>query len=107
MATQSHAHNASATDSVAAKPNPSTGSSVATAAPINNAGSHTHVFNTNGTSNSHAHTVTVGGNTGGISANHTHTVSVSGTAATVTGANASQAHNNIQPYIVVNYIIKT
>ena len=123
MATQSHAHNASATDSVAAKPNPSTGSSVATSAPINNGGSHTHIFNTNGTSNSHAHSVTVGGSTGGVSSNHshnttisgntagvsqghTHSLSVSGTAAAVTGASASQAHTNLQPYIVVNYIIK-
>ena len=106
MSTQTHAHNASATDSVAAKPNPSTGSSVATTAPINNAGSHTHFFNTNGTSNSHAHDVTLSGSTGNNSANHTHTVTSTGTAATVAGANASQAHENLPPYIVVNYIIK-
>jgi len=38
--------------------------------------------------------------TGGVSANHTHSFT---TAATGSGA----AHNNLQPYIVVNYIIKT
>jgi microcystin-dependent protein len=44
------------------------------------------------------------GNTGVESASHAHTVS--GTTADVAAANASEAHNILQPYIVVNYIIK-
>lgn len=107
MAQQSHAHSSSLLDSVAGKPNPSTGSSVATTQPINNAGSHTHFINTNGTSNDHAHTVTLSGSTGGQSVNHNHPFTSSGTAATVAGASASASHDNLQPYIVVNYIIKT
>jgi microcystin-dependent protein len=106
MAQQSHAHSSSLLDSVAGKPNPSTGSSVATTQPINNAGSHDHFINTNGTSNDHAHFVTISGSTGGQSANHNHPFSGSGSAATVAAANATQAHDNLQPYIVVTYIIK-
>jgi len=40
--------------------------------------------------------------TGGASARHTHTVTVNNN----TAANASQAHTNTQPTIVLNYIIK-
>jgi microcystin-dependent protein len=54
--------------------------------------------------------------TGGINANHTHAFGTGGRSAfhshaiTVnnsTAANASAAHTNLQPYIVINYIIKT
>jgi microcystin-dependent protein len=56
--------------------------------------------------------------TGGISANHTHSVGTGGrsafhshpitvTVASTTAAAASSAHTNLQPYIVLNYIIKT
>ena len=79
----------------------------ATSGIVNTASGHTHFINTNGTSNSHAHTVTISGSTGGQSADHSHTVTSSGTAVAVVGANAITAHDNLQPYIVVNYIIKT
>ncbi len=45
---------------------------------------------------SHSHTAS----SGGISANHTHGFTTSSTG-------SGEAHNNLQPYIVVNYIIKT
>jgi microcystin-dependent protein len=40
--------------------------------------------------------------TGGASARHTHSITVN----TATAANASSAHNNTQPTMVMNYIIK-
>jgi microcystin-dependent protein len=40
------------------------------------------------------------------SQNHTHTITPSGTVNNNTAANASEAHNNLQPYIAMNYIIK-
>lgn len=63
----------------------------------------------------HSHGITVSStnpsgttpfNTGGISANHTHAVTVSGGVSTSTAANASEAHENMQPFLVLNYIIK-
>lgn len=58
---------------------------------------------------SHTHGVTVNANnfnTGGISANHTHAVTVSGGVSTSTAANASESHENMMPFLVLNYIIK-
>ncbi len=52
----------------------------------------------------HTHSFT----TGGVSANHTHSVTSNVTISNVnnTAANASSAHNNVQPTMVMNYIIK-
>ena len=49
------------------------------------------------------HTHTYSGTTSGASANHTHTVTPTGTNANTGGG---QAHNNLQPYIALKYIIK-
>jgi microcystin-dependent protein len=57
----------------------------------------------------HSHGITVNGNnfnTGGISENHTHTVTVAGGVSTSTAADASSAHQNMMPFLVLNYIIK-
>lgn len=61
------------------------------------AGAHTHSVSGTATSaGGHSHTITV--NSGGAHA-HTGTVSIGNTG-------GGQAHNNMQPYIVLNYIIK-
>jgi microcystin-dependent protein len=90
-------------------------SRTASAAPANvtstvaNAG-HNHGGTTGTASANHTHTVT----TGGVSANHTHDITTGGRSATHdhtfttdNGTGSGTAHNNLQPYIVVNYIIKT
>jgi microcystin-dependent protein len=48
-------------------------------------------------------------NTGGASVRHQHNIDVpnfTGNSGSVTAANASEAHTNTQPTIVLNYIIK-
>jgi microcystin-dependent protein len=58
---------------------------------------------------SHSHSITVDGNnfnTGGITVNHTHAVTVAGGVSTSTAADASSAHENMMPFLVLNYIIK-
>ena len=55
------------------------------------------------TTSAGAHTHTFSGTTSGASANHTHTVTPTGTNANTGGG---QAHNNLQPYIALKYIIK-
>jgi len=66
---------------------------------IPSAGAHTHTFTTGGRSASHTHTITAHGHTftGSALAGHTHTIGSTG---------GGTAHNNLQPYAVVNYIIK-
>jgi microcystin-dependent protein len=66
-------------------------------------------FHTNVSAGGHTHTVTVDAN-----GSHSHTVSVDNatavnqaTTATNQNTGGGGAHNNLQPYIVVNYIIKT
>jgi microcystin-dependent protein len=103
--TGTHGHSSLAD---AAAGNPTGVSSVISARSniVNSVGNHDHFFNTGGTSNTHAHGFTLSGSTGGQSVNHNHPFTSSGTAATVAGAAASVAHDNLQPYIVMNYIIK-
>jgi microcystin-dependent protein len=61
-------------------------------------------INTNHThADDHAHT----GSTSGISINHQHTTAVNIAAFNSASAGSGQEHNNLQPYIVINYIVKT
>lgn len=52
----------------------------------------------------HTHTVNIAEFDSGSSGAHTHTINLPST--TSTSAGSGSAHNNLQPYIVVNYIIK-
>lgn len=56
----------------------------------------------NTSSDSHAHSFT----TGGVSAWHTHNTTVSFDANTSGDTGSGEGHNNLQPYVVLNYIIK-
>lgn len=64
------------------------------------AGAHTH--SVSGTTSSDSHSHTVSGTTSSDS--HSHTVSGSGNTGS---AGSGQAHNNLQPYVTTQYIIKT
>lgn len=55
----------------------------------------------------HSHTISVNNATGNTGAGGAFTPTVSITNANNTAAAASSAHQNLQPYIVLNYIIKT
>lgn len=74
-------------------------------------GTHTHTF-TSASNGGHSHAVTVGSGgthghdiTGSTSAtNLAHTHDVTGSTSNTGGGGA---HNNLQPYLVLNYIIKT
>lgn len=75
--------------------------------PVQVAGSHSHTITVNTTNSGHGHTLS--GSTGNASAiDHTHTVS--GTVASVVATNqtagSGNAHNNLQPYITLNYLIR-
>ena len=61
-------------------------------------GNHAHSVSLGG--GGHSHSISLGG--GG----HNHNVSVAGTTAVNQNSGGGQPHNNIQPYIVLNYIIK-
>ena len=60
---------------------------------------HTHPIAGSGT---HNHSVTVDS-----AGSHTHSVTVSNATATNQNTGGGEAHSNLQPYIVLNYIIKT
>jgi microcystin-dependent protein len=67
------------------------------------------------TDTNHEHTVTTnakstqgyGVNTGPSGSAHTHTTTVDIAAFNSASAGSGEAHNNLQPYIVINYIVKT
>lgn len=68
------------------------------------AGAHSHTISgTAASGGAHSHTITVNSNGA-----HTHTIDVSMNSAAATNqyTGGGKAHNNIQPYIVMNYIIK-
>jgi microcystin-dependent protein len=58
----------------------------------------TQTYTTGNPSSNHTHAFS----TGGRSAYHQHSITVNNS----TAANASESHDNLQPYIVLNYIIK-
>jgi microcystin-dependent protein len=60
-----------------------------------------------GTNHTHGDDHAHSGGTDGISVNHQHTTTVNIAAFNSASAGSSQAHNNLQPYIVINYIVKT
>jgi microcystin-dependent protein len=84
----------------------------------NESANHTHSFSFTETTNSEgdgAGRYDSSGNTsqgtqtyttGGISANHTHTTTVNIAAFNSASTGGGLAHNNLQPYLVLNYIIK-
>lgn len=70
-----------------------------TTATTNSAGAHAHNFNTGYVSNDHGHS----GTTYGMNSSHYHDINISGN----TGNTGSgESHNNTQPTIILNYIIK-
>jgi microcystin-dependent protein len=71
--------------------------------PVN---SNTTGITASASSTGHSHTYS--GNTGYMSANntHTHTFDVAAYAGSTGATGGAGAHNNLQPYIVLNYIIK-
>ena len=76
-----------------------TGSSIGNPLNYSTKASGTHTHSLSGSTNStggHTHTITV--NSGG---SHNHSASTS-----VGNSGGSKEHNNLQPYIVINYIIK-
>lgn len=82
-------------------------------ATTNTTGAHTHSLNgkVNISQNGYGQNSPINGNAGNFadgtaysSGDHSHTVS--GTTASSTAADASASHTNLQPYQVVNYIIK-
>lgn len=78
----------------------SSGRSVAQGINTASAGAHTHSFSTNSTG-AHTHTLTTSSN-----GSHNHSGSIGSTTATNQNTGGGQAHNNMPPYLVVNYIIK-
>lgn len=59
---------------------------------------------TTGAAGNHTHTVNIASFTSGAGSSHTHAVDVPNTTSTAVGSGTS--FSNVQPYIVVNYIIK-
>jgi microcystin-dependent protein len=64
---------------------------------------------TYGVNANHTHAITVDANnfnTGGMSANHNHAVTISGGVTNATAASAASSHENMPPFLAMNYIIK-
>jgi microcystin-dependent protein len=75
-------------------------------------GSHTHGLSTN-TDGSHSHSISIGvggAHSHSISTNnegsHSHNITVPTALASVLNAGNDEPHNNLQPYMALNYIIK-
>ncbi|MDD3084233.1 MAG: hypothetical protein PHP82_04380 [Candidatus ainarchaeum sp.] len=65
---------------------------------------HTHSLKTGNPSANHNHTVTINNTT---ATNQNTTATNQNTTATNQNTGGGGSHNNLQPYIVLNYIIKT
>lgn len=63
-----------------------------------------HQTGNTGSAGTHDHNVTISGQTGINSASHTHTTTISGA---TTSAGSDTAHNNVQPTIILKYMIYT
>lgn len=110
----SHSHSYDVGNTVfraTATTNGTMGSVAGRALTTGDAGSHTHSIDSAG---GHTHTITVdsgGGHTHTVTVDsggsHTHTVTVNNATAVNQNTGGGAAHNNLQPYIVLNYIIKT
>ncbi|MFH0837254.1 MAG: tail fiber protein [Candidatus Aenigmatarchaeota archaeon] len=75
------------------------------------AGSHTHTGSTNAAAMGGGGWGLTGSGWGSDQITHSHTLSINAAGAhthtvTISSAGSSNAHNNMQPYIVLNYIIK-
>ena len=103
-------HNHTRTDMAGASNGTNSGSGTSRARADNNpvgytmggGGSHTHTVSSVSSSGDHSHTISSISSEG----DHTHGVTVNNATAVNENTGGGGAHNNLQPYITMNYIIK-
>lgn len=68
-------------------------------------GAHSHTVTIGNESAQHAHTVDIAAfASGGVNANHTHTVAIAGS---IASAGSGSSFSLLQPYLTLNYLIRT